>query len=525
MYKVMIVDDEWLVQEGLKVSLESNFPNIEIVGMASSGREAIEMSAQKQPDIILMDIKMPGINGIEAIENIKRRLQYTKFVIISAYEQFDFAKQAVELGVSHYILKPINQEKLIEVMQRILFELKNEKAQRKKVIENREKLEKALPVLEKGFVYSMLLNRDFKSEIKKYKDLFNIDRQQGFVFVIEFDRSDEERMMTEITMDSLYPKVQNAVKYKCKSVVGPIIMNRMTIVVFEPIYEFEYEQRVHAMDLVKGVKQTLNDIADVDIHIGIGSCCSLEKIKNSLEEANYALSKIDKEDILHYNDISDVTDETVYTYTEIKDDETQIINLMENGKKEELLQAVGRFFRKVGEKFQGDETDLKNVVTELMVMVLSSSYRNNMPESVVGYSTYLSEIRRLEHRVQLENWCLRKIEHISEQMHDQKNSHISNVILKAKDYIDNHFNEDIGLNQVSKEVSISPQYFSSIFKEEMGMNFVEYLREKRIEVAKELLRSKRYSVKEICYEIGYNDPNYFSRLFKKIVGVSPTEYK
>lgn len=521
----MIVDDEWLVQEGIKVTIESNFPELEVVGMASSGREAIEMSALLYPDIILMDIKMPGINGIEAIENIKKRLQDTKFVIISAYEQFGYAKQAVELGVSHYILKPIHQDKLIEVINGLLREIKQERAQRQKLIENREKLEKALPVLEKGFVYSMLMNSDFKTEVGKYQDLFEISKDHGFVFVIELGDSNQETLLTEIQSNSLYPKIQNTVKYKCKSVVGPLIINRITLVVFDQIQSYEYEQRVNAMDLVTSILEQIETMTDLPIKIGVGSLCPIEKIKTSLDEANYTLSRIKNEKVLHYNDIFEVEMDQSYTYTDIKDDEQAIIGFMENGNKEKLIPHLNFFFNKLKEKFNGDLVGIRHIMTELMVMVMSSSYRNALTESEAGYSTYLSEMKRFETLIQIENWCTRKIDRISELIQEKKTSHVSNVILKAKKYIDDHFSEDIGLNDVSKEVAISPQYFSSIFKEEMGMNFVEYLRTKRIEVAKDLLKQKQLSVKEICYEIGYNDPNYFSRLFKKIVGVSPTEYK
>ncbi|MBI9014351.1 MAG: response regulator [Clostridiales bacterium] len=524
MYKVMIADDEWIVQEGIKVSLQNHFSNIEIVGMASTGREAIEMNAEKHPDIILMDIKMPGINGIEAIETIRKRYHQTRFVIISAYEQFEYAKQAVELGVCDYILKPINQAKLIQVIKRAMDDIDEEREQRSRMIKNREKLEQVMPVLEKGFIYSLLMNTDFKRELIKYQDIFEIKKEKAYVFVLELFHKDEDRLSTEIKNDLLYPKIQNTIKYKCHCAIGPMIINRITVVVFEDHYDFEYEQRVKAMALAETIIETIND-SDISLKIGIGSCYSLEKTRNSLEEANYALTKINLENVLHHNDIFEQDIENNYTYTEIKDDEIEIIHLMETGQKEALQESTNAFFEKLRTKFSHDTIDSRNIILELMVMVLSTSYRNNLNESEVGYSSYLNEIKRFDQINQLENWCIRKISSISDKIQNKKNSHVSNVIIKARSFIDENYAKDIGLNDVSKEVSISPQYFSTIFKEEMGLNFVEYLRNKRVEVAKELLRSKEYTVKEICYQIGYNDPNYFSRLFKKLVGVSPTEFK
>lgn len=520
MFRIMIVDDEWIVQEGIKVTLENHFDNIDIVGMVSSGREAIEMNAACHPDIVLMDIKMPGINGIEAIQTIRQRYTQTKFVIISAYEQFEYAKQAVELGVVDYILKPINQSKLIKVVQKAMDSISEEREQRSKLIRNREKLEKMMPVLEKGFIYALLMHSDFKRELHKYKDIFELNIDSAYVMVIEIEENKDA--LSDLKNDYFYPKIQDTIKHKCQCAIGPMIIDRITVVVFDDVMHSEYDQRIKAMDLAESILESLLK-NDLSIKIGIGSNVSLERIRHSLDEANNALAKIDTEKVLHHNDVIEAVRDSGYGYSDIKDEEYVIIQLMETGQVAKLKENLHYFFDKVKSHFQ--PVDANNIMLELMVMVLSASYKHNLDESEVGYSTYLSEIKRLESWTQLESWCLRKILMVSDTIQNKKISHVSNVILKAKAYIDDNFAKDIGLNDVSKEVSISPQYFSTIFKEELGVNFIEYLRNRRVEVAKKMLRERKHSVKEICYKVGYNDPNYFSRLFKKLVGVSPTEFK
>ncbi|MCH4888541.1 response regulator [Acidaminobacter sp. JC074] len=518
MFKIMIVDDEWLVQEGIKVTLENHFDNIEIVGMVSSGREAIEMNAAKHPDIILMDIKMPGINGIEAIQTIRGRFSQTKFVIISAYEQFDYAKQAVELGVVDYILKPINQNKLVEVLNKAMDKILEEREQRSRLIKNREKLEKMMPVLEKGFIYSLLMHGNFKHEVKKYCDIMEIHNEDAYVMTLEIKDSEEA---ISIQGDALYKKIQDTIKYKCKCAVGPLIINRVTVVVFSGALSDEYDQRVEAVSLAESITASLEK-SDVQVKIGVGACLKLERLRHSLEQASYALSKMATEAVLHHNDVM-VSTSSDYSYMEVKDDQEAILLLVESGQIDKLREQLHVFFDKISRNF--DEVSFRNVLMELIVMVLSTSYKHELSEAEVGYSTYISEFRRITSQNQLTSWSYRKIILVAETIQSSKTSHVSNVILKAKTYIDENFDKDIGLNDVSKEVSISPQYFSTIFKEELGLNFIEYLRNKRVEVAKELLRDKKFSVKEICYKVGYNDPNYFSRLFKKLVGVSPTEFK
>ncbi len=123
--------------------------------------------------------------------------------------------------------------------------------------------------------------------------------------------------------------------------------------------------------------------------------------------------------------------------------------------------------------------NVRNTILELMVMVLSCSYRNDLQEEIVGYSSYLNDLNRLETIVSLQNWCLRKVSYISEKVQSKKGKHISRIVLNAKNYIDEHLREELSLIDISKEVSVSPQYFSKIFKDEIGLSFVEYVRKKK----------------------------------------------
>ena len=299
----------------------------------------------------------------------------------------------------------------------------------------------------------------------------------------------------------------------------------LTVVILANESDHEYEARLKAIQMSVNIKSAVEDIVNTKVFIGIGSIHPFDKIKNSLEESLFALNRISTEAVLHVNDIqrsSKLQDD--YTFVDIKEDETRIISYMENGQDSLLEQNIKTFFLKVEKKFGHSMPDMRNIVTELMVMVLSSSYRNNLREDVVGYATYLDEIKELKSVVSMQFWCVRKIMNVSQLIRNLRHQHISSVVVEAKSFIDLHYDEEFGLTDISKMVMVSPQYFSKIFKEEVGLSFVEYVRMKRVEVAKEMLRSGNYSIKEVCYKIGYNDPNYFSRIFKKIVGVSPSEF-
>lgn len=530
MYKLIIVDDEQIVLDGLKFLIEDTMDMVEVVATASSGREAIVACETHHPDIVLMDIKMPGINGIEAIETLQKTMSHIKFVIISAYEQFEYAKQAVELGVSDYILKPVNPTKVVEVLKKICSEIKSDQEVRLKALENKEKLEKILPVLEHGFIYSLLMNTDYRDELYKYQSLFDADNEKAFCMIIEFGEGKYPELTNKIGTgfkgQVFYPKVHTTIKYKCKAIVGPLIVNRMTVLIFGQNASDEYTERIRDLELAESIYTSITQNLDVNVYMGIGSCYPLEKSKNSLEEAHYCLNRMTDEHIVHINDIVDkVQEDTHYTHIDIKEDENAIIKLLESGQKQPLIQELKVFMNKINKKYHGDIESIKNTVIEMMVMIISCSYRNNLQTDVVGYSTYMNEIQVMDDMMDIQNWCIRKVSYIAEQIGSKKSNHISKVVMKAKAYLDEHLLEEVSLVDISKFVSVSPQYFSKIFKDEIGFTFVEYVRQERIEIAKGLLREQHYSVKEVCYKIGYNDPNYFSRLFKKLVGVSPTEYK
>lgn len=528
MVRLIIVDDEQIVLDGIQFIINKHFDEIEVVDVAKTGREAIEKCLKHRPDIVLMDIQMPGINGIEAISTIKEQNKDIKFIIISAYEQFDYAKEAVKLAVKDYVLKPINKNRLIEIIGNVIDEVNYERIQLKKQIENKEKFRRIMPILEHGFMYSILLNNDFKDEINNYKELFDIKNDNGYIMVLEFGEGDKpsklkNKIGTGIKGQKFYPKVRNTIKYKCKCVVGPIIINRISVLIYEENYENEYEQRIKALELAESILRKIESIIDSSVYIGIGGCYNIERIGDSYAEAISALNKICGEKILHIKDIEEEKGSAnILSYMNIKDDENKIIQKIEEGRIEEAKNLTKNFLVKIEKKIGSNVIDTKNIILELMVLVNSSGYGIGIEEQSLNY---LDEIRKTNNLYELQKWCIDRIAFITEQIKDKKEHHVSNVIYKAKEYIDNNFEKDISLKDVSKEVSISPQYFSKIFKEELGVNFIEYLTNTRIKKAKKMLEEGNKSVKEISFEIGYNDPNYFSRLFRRIVGVSPTEYK
>jgi len=532
MIKLMIVDDEQIVRDGIKFIIENNFKDqILICAYAKSGREAIEKYEEHGPHIVLMDIQMPGINGIDAIEAIQEMNNKVKFVIVSAYEQFEYAKSAVQLGVKDYILKPINKKRLIEVVDNLVKHIIKERNVKQREIETQEKLEQILPVLEHGYIYSILMNDDYQKENIDYYSLLGITKEYGYVYVIELgDGSNpntlENKIGSGVKNNYLYQTIRRAIKFKIKSIVGPLIVNRIIVLVFEDMPENEYSHRIKSIESAESIQMKLEEITDSKVYIGIGSCYRNHRLNLSYNEAIKALSKITDEKVLHIKDaVISIKEEKAYTLRKIKSDEESISRKVEEGNFDKVDEMLKEFFAKLHRDYVDNITLVKNVVMELMVLVSTSAYRNGIYSDGDQSYNYLEDVYELSSFYEMRNWCITKTLSVTDQIKREKKSKVSDVIAEAMTYIENNYSKDIRLKDIAEEVSISPQYFSKIFKEELGVNFIDYLTSVRMSIAKELLKSETKSIKEICYEIGYNDPNYFSRLFKKLEGKSPSEWE
>ena len=531
MIKLMIVDDEQIVREGIKFILEKEFKeSIKIVAMAKTGREAIESFEECRPQIVLMDIQMPGINGIDAIEAIKSQNKKVKVVIVSAYEQFEYAKSAVKLGVDDYILKPINKQRFTEIINKLIEDIRIEKSQKQKEMEIQEKLDKILPVLEHGYIYSILMNNDYQKENPVYHSLLNIQKEYGYIMVIDFgDGSNpgnlENKIGTGIKSNAQYQSIRRAIKYKCRAVVGPLIVNRIVVLVYEDLPQDEYEHRIKAIEQAESIITSLEDITDSKVYIGIGSCYKRHRFNVSYNESIKAISKITDEKVLHIKDAVKINkDEKAYNFHMIKSDENEILTRVEEGNIEKVTELMQIFFAKLERDYSDNMDVVKNVAMEFMILAFTSSFRNGVAAHNNNSLKYIDENKQMKTMYDNRNWCINNAKEITKGIKGEKENTVSTVIFEAMQFISDNYSKDLRLKDVAQAVAISPQYFSKIFKEELGVNFIDYLTKTRMEAAKLMLKEASMSIKEICYQIGYNDPNYFSRLFKKVEGISPTEF-
>ncbi len=528
MYKIMLADDEGIVIDSLKFIIEKNFGKECIVEYAKTGRSVIELAEAFRPDIAIMDIHMPGINGIEAIKEIQKFNKHIIFIVMSAYDKFDYAKEAINLGVLEYLNKPVNRDTIVAVLQRSMQIIDDNREKRSNELLIKEKIENVIPLIESGFIYNILFQDDYLEDIMRYQELLGIEENCGYLYIVECgDKTEGYRLGNVVgagvKIQSYYQDIRAIIKDCMPGIVGPLMANR--IIVFMPVKDevSDYNQRIHTMESCRVLLQKLTQKIDIQFRIGIGSVKRLDHLIESHREALNSLRNMDDE-VVH---IQDMAIGCAYDADYPIQIEKRLFDRLKKGDVSATMKEAEAFFNWMEEAYPEAEMAVKLKVTEFVLYAEHLAYINAaMTYHFTDRAEYLTTIIGFEDYQGLKKWFVDKITDSARNI--QKNSveeQSSGTIARAKAFINNNYQKDISLDEVSREMDVSPYYFSKLFKEETGENFIEYLTAIRIAKAKELLENTDRSMKEICVEVGYQDPNYFSRIFKKNEGLTPTEYK
>ena len=526
MYRILIADDEGIMLESLKAIISRNYPESCEVETAKTGRSAIEIAEYFHPDIVFMDIEMPGINGIEAMREIRNFNTTTLFYVISAYDKFDYAKQAISLGVERYITKPVTRSTILEVMREACAKVDEMRTIRSDRIKVQEKLETVIPVVENGFVGTVMMPGNFQ-DVSYYTQLLDIAEKHGYVCVFWLrqnldDSAENGQVGIGVQMQELYPQFRAVVKSYLRCMVGQPVSDRIVVIVPFPNAAMEYEDRIFAINRMRELAGRLEKQLSLKVRVGIGRVRGLEDLRYSYQEAILALQESSSR-IVHTDDIST---HGFYEGEFAWESEHRIFQLLNRGDAEGLRSELNLFFDWMIKTYPDS---LDNIRLKMLEYIMRAE-KDAFHDGAVNYSfesrkNYLTEVMALTEFEGLRDWFLEKMIRVCMQIRDKRGAQSESVVSKAKAYILENFCKDISLDDVSREVNVSPYYFSKLFKEEAGENFIEYLTRLRIMKAKELLPDPQVSIKEISIQIGYGDPNYFSRIFKKQTGMTPREYR
>lgn len=469
--RLVIAEDEHLERKAMKKFIQNHFPEIHVIEEAVNGREAIELAKKLHPHIMLMDIKMPGINGLEAIEQIYTMNPTVKFILVSAYDTFEYAKTAMKYGIKDYILKPSKKEEIKAAILRVKKEIENE-------AKSDEMTLQTIQLLRESFITKVMQHPVHPSASELYKQLYP-DANAGFFLVCVSEHTYEKQTLQEIFKKHMYFE---HIIYQAN--------DRIVVCVLAD----EYVGKAEQLHLTRKVSIEFGR----SMYIGIGnSQHSVKDFPTSYREAYSACLQLKNDGKVNYgfvqhNEYHKATNELI--------DVT--IDYMEKGNLELLIM----FFEQ--NSHQLTEMDKENLFIRIQNTLQQKNI--NIPKRSIN------SLQTDSHWVAYLEVCCLKFK----EFHQSVQS-----IEKAKTYIISNFAKSISLEEVAELVNLSPNYFSNLFKETKGETFIDFVTRIRMEHAKKLLEENEHTLKEISYKVGYKDPNYFSRVFKRNFGVSPKHYQ
>ncbi|KOO46341.1 response regulator [Priestia koreensis] len=503
MITILIVDDEEIERIALQKIIERNLPNTSVVASAENGREAIEFAMRYKPDLILMDIKMPGINGLEAIKKIKQEVRNARIVIVSSYDTFDYAQSAIRLGVKDYLLKPSKPDVIVETLQGVIDEILVANHAQKEQEKVSNKLKKMLPIMETDLVSQLLFDQVHDVHLEEMLDLLEVSTTtNAFVCLLTLSEDTSEEQY------KLYKKVKEMFYLHAKGWIGALSNRQIPLIIFIEEGSFRSNALAVTKKLIDGVKG--------DLSVGIGNpYVSLHDIHHSYHEAirssvrNYPSKKYH-----FYQDMKE--EESVFDdlYANI---EKQMFEKMKDNQwsdSKQLIEEAISLCRKHACSILETQQRICSTMMAMKRYMTEIGYPFTAPIVLTGMS-YEQIAREASHLMDL----LTQSHHILNQQQEH------DIAQRMKNYIQEHYYTMISLETMADKFDLTPHYLSKIFKDSFQISYIDYLTKFRIEKAKELMRKTDQSVKEIAIDIGYTDPNYFSRVFKKVCKMSPSQYR
>ncbi|MCT8139157.1 response regulator [Anaerobacillus sp. CMMVII] len=503
--KLLIVDDEQIEREGMEAILQKAFANVEIK-QAKNGRLAVEMAGEFQPDLILMDIKMPGMTGLEAIQLIREQFTQIKFIMVTAFDTFEFARQAIKLGVKDYLLKPSKATEIVDTVGRVLKEIEAE--QHAFVLQNVQQnaLKKTLSVVETDVVTQLLFDHVHEIHLDMLVEMLEIPMtKEMFVIIVLLPTGSEKN----------YREIKNIVRDTRTGWVGPMYGNQLPIIVFR---DFKKSFRSQAINLARQILSSAKFDIGAEGFIGIGSVCSaLDQLKQSYQDA--LIATMDTTMSSRYRFYSDIAlQDELYNEYFVKHRQKEFSDHIRIGHWNQVRLDVINLIQ----YSESEGKDLVQTQQQVLEALWIASRVLNELGIEIEIPLYFSKVN--DYR-QLRFEAGKLLDQMIKAYLDHYDRIEADTIHQIKQYIFDHSNQEISLEALGRKVGLSPIYISKMFKEKLGINYIDFLTECRIEKAKRLMSDPQKSIKEITFEVGYHEPNYFSKVFKKMCHVSPKEYR
>ena len=532
MYKVLLVDDETLIREAISENILWEEMGFSFMGACENGKQAIEAIEKEQPDLLLTDINMPFVDGMELTKFVYENYPDTKVIIISGFDEFEYAKNAVKYQVLEYILKPITPMEFSETLLRVKKMFDERKENQRDMKKIRSAYVSNLPMVQGRYLHNLLNGTvDYSKLQDKQEELrLNLDANCYNTALVEGDNLEP--------FTSQYANVKDELAlFAIYNITAELIASENCGIAFQGIDEKtailfmgdeEEMLKLKIKQILPKIHQAVEEFLQIQVTIAVGKTVPrLEELPDSFAKTKSALEykfMLGGNQTIEAEEYEEIRNSA--KHVDIFEWASQIATTIRTNKIEEIAQRTEQFIEQVKTSYVNKNRSFVYVQNLVLSVINLLELPEELEEEIYGQErNFMKQIYECENLDEIELRLRGTFRYICNLMSNQRDSYGKRQAMMALEYIEkNYADSTVSLNSVCTALAMSTSYFSSIFKNYTGETFIESLTKKRMEKAKILLEQGNLKTYEIAEAVGYSDAHYFSVAFKKMVGKTPTEY-
>lgn len=525
-YTILLVDDEEEVIQVIIKKINWEGLGFSVIGYADNGVKALEMVEEYQPDVVMTDIKMPYMDGMELSHHIKAEFPATKIVLFTGFDEFEYAKEAVHLEVEEYILKPVNSVELMNVFTQLKIKLDQEISEKRNVQILEKYYMESLPLFQVNFYSTLIEGRIQEEELPKFLIDYRIDFGGPFFcsLVVHMSSSQVPQGMNPLLLaTSVQKQAEERLGKRWSAKCFPYLGNTVMLAQLK-----DRNEMTELTDDCDRFCKYVRRMIGVVVTVGIGKICgSILELSKSYNDAREAVSYRVLYGSSRAINIQEVAPQEMSESGLTNDQElTHLFKMIRLNSRDDIIWAVDRYLTQSALSAKSLQQH------HVMVMELVSTFYRFTANNDILMEEFSGDMKKLYGALldmeteALREWLVRISLSLSEKLVSARSRSSQSFVEKAKEYVqDNYADEELSLDSICETLGISNSYFSTTFKKETGNSFVGYLTDYRMEQAKKRLIETNEKSYIIARSVGYSDPNYFSYVFKRHFGVSPSKYR
>ena len=531
MLKVFLVEDEFVVREGIMHNIDWLSHGYDFCGEASDGELALPMIEKLQPDILITDIKMPFMDGLTLSKLIKKEFPWIEIIILSGYEDFEYAKAGIKIGVAQYLTKPISGEELLREIGNLADKIEEKHREQEYKKKYKKDMEEMLLQERKNFFQYLVAGSRSMPELMEMADKLHISISSIWYNILLLNQKSLRHAQNEYSnsLIEIEQKLKNFSEDHHFLLFDRELEGKALLIKADSIEELEQVQN----DYLNKMKVVLNQYDKIQYFVGIGKPVNrLRELPISFERACYAFAhrylvkgsciinsgELEREEYHHPEEfhISNVSPKQL--------NRARIKEFLKQGVRDETKYFVEEFFKNLGISTVKSYMFRQYIAMDVYFCVAEFLEELQLSgESINSFDVTSEVLQNVESTTQ---YVISIIDKTLEWREKSASNRYDDVVKQVMNYIEkNYWDAELSLNLLASHVNFSPNHMSMIFSQQTGQTLIKYLTDYRMNQAKELLRCTGKRSSEISLQVGYRDPHYFSYLFKKTQGITPTQYR